>query len=265
MAGFERPGFNGAGTATDEDEDRARRPHGHRARRRGYAGDGGGDDGDDGYGPRGKRRWPIVTMSLVLLALLLGGGAYGAWYYNQQQFFVGQQGGYVAIFRGTNESIAGINLSSLVTRSTLPVGQLGLSDQDSIAQTISKSSLTDATALIDTLQGQADQCHQQWTALVAWQSASVRYQQALVAAKKAKSKAPVKGNPGPEPAVPDAADCAPAAEFGITSGLPGQPSTTPTITTPTTTTTPPPAPSTTAAKPTATPRTTKTTATKAPA
>jgi PPM family protein phosphatase len=237
--GFERTGFDGAGTAADEDDVRpGRRRAGQHARRNRYADeddDGNGEDG--GYSQRGRRRWPIVKLTLVLLVLLLGGGAYGAWWYNQQQFFVGQQGGYVAIFRGTNQSIAGISLSSLVSRSKLPVGQLGSSDQGVIAQTISKSSLTEAQALITTLQAKVDQCHNQWTALVNWETASVNYQQALAAAHKAKSKAPVKGNPGPMPAVPDAADCAPAAEFGITSGLPGQPGT-PTTTTPTPTPTP---------------------------
>jgi PPM family protein phosphatase len=231
--GFERTGFDGAGTATDEDDDRLGRPRtGQHARRHRHAGDGDGGDGeDDAYGQRGKRRWPIVKMTVVLLVLLLGGGAYGAWWYNQRQYFVGQQDGFVAIFRGTNQSIAGISLSSLVSRSALPVGQLGVSDQGAIAQTISKSSLTDARALVDSLQAQVSQCHQKWEALVSWQSAEVKYQQAVAAAQKRKSKIPPKGNPGAMPPVPDAADCAPAAEFGITSGLPGQASTaTPTAT-----------------------------------
>jgi serine/threonine protein phosphatase PrpC len=238
-AGFERTGFDGAGTATDEDEDRpARRRAGAHARHR-YAGEGDDGDGEDGdYSQRGKRRWPIVTMALVLLVLLLGGGAYGAWWYNQQQYFVGQQGGFVAIFRGTNQSIAGISLSSLMSRSALPVSELGATDQAVIAQTISKSSLTEAQALVTSLQTEASQCHQKWTALVNWQTQSVQYQQAVAAAHKAKSKVTPKGNPGPMPATPDAADCAPAAEFGITSGLPGQPGSTPP---PTPATTPTPA------------------------
>ena len=95
----------------------ARRPAqggrgGHRARRRDY-------DEDDDYGRRGRRRWPIVSAALVLLVLLVGGGAYGSWRYNQSQYYVGEQDGFVAIFRGTNQSLAGISLSSLVQRTTL--------------------------------------------------------------------------------------------------------------------------------------------------
>ncbi len=54
--------------------------------------------------------------------------------------------------RGTNQSVAGISLSTLLTRSTLKVSQLGLTDQGTITQTISKGSVNDAKALIDTLQ-----------------------------------------------------------------------------------------------------------------
>ena len=68
----------------------------------------------------------------------------------------GVQDGYVAVFQGTNQSLAGMSLSKLLTRSTLQVSQLGLNDQNTLAQTISKSSVTDAKNLIDGLQNQVD-------------------------------------------------------------------------------------------------------------
>jgi len=233
-ADFDRLGVDADGTA---DEDPGGGRHRHRSRR-----DlGEDDDGSDDYSHRGKRRWPIVTTSLVLLVLLLGGGAYGAWWYNEQQFYVGAQNGYVAIFRGTNQSLAGINLSSLLTRSTLPVAQLGTTDQGTLASTISKSSLADAESLIDGLKTEVDQCHAGWQALVTWQAKNVSYHNLLARAAaskaKVKPKVPASDNPGPMPATPEAADCAPAAEFGITaSQLPG--ATTTTTPAPTTTATP---------------------------
>ena len=129
-----------------------------------------------------------MTGALVLLVILLGGGAYGAWWYNQQQYYVGVHDGYVAIFRGTNQSVAGISLSSLLTPSTLKVSQLGTNDQGTISQTISKGSVADAEALITQLQSGVDQCHAQWTALATWQAQSVKYQADLAAAAKSKSK-----------------------------------------------------------------------------
>jgi protein phosphatase len=170
--------------------------------------------------------------------LLLGGGAYGAWWYNQQQYYVGVQDGYVAVFQGTNQSLAGMSLSKLLTTSTLKVSQLGLTDQNSLTQTISKSSVGDATTLIDGLQTQANVCHNQWTALAAWQAKSVSYNAAVAKDKASKAKpkptVPASEAPGPQPPAPDPDNCAPASAFGIpASALPGSqpvaPATTPTV------------------------------------
>jgi serine/threonine protein phosphatase PrpC len=234
-ASFERPDFDALGIDRDNPEDDDLVGRHHRRRSRDEDEDQGG--GDDDYGHHGRRRWPIVSASLVLLVLLLGGGAYGAWWYNQQQYYVGVQDGYVAIFHGTNQSLAGISLSSLLSRSTLPLGQLGTTDQGTLSNTISKSSLADAKSLIDGLQTEVNQCSQEWTALAAWQAKNVTYQglraASLASKAKVKPKVPASDNPGPMPAAPDAADCAPAAEFGIlATQLPG---TTTTTTTPTTT------------------------------
>jgi serine/threonine protein phosphatase PrpC len=241
-AAFERPGgFLADDDDTDdlEDDDRGRRRGGHRAKRRRY-------DGDDDYAAHGKRRWPVVTGALVLLVLLLGGGAYGFWRYNQGQYYVGvDQSGYVSIFRGTNQNLAGISLSSLVQRSTLPASELRASDQTTLSQTISQSSLTNAHQLIDQLQGQADDCKQQWQAVAAWQAKNTTYQADLAAAAKSKGKikVPASANPGPQPSAPSAATCAPATAFGITTSA----------SQPTVSATPTPTPTTSTAKPSTSP------------
>ena len=249
-SGFETDGYGGRGDGFGDghfdtkgfervpgDEDEYDEPgggrHGHRGSRDRYD-----DDDDDDYGHRRRRRWPIVTGSLVLLVLLLGGGAYGAWWYNQQQYYVGVQDGYVSVFQGTNQSLAGMSLSKLLTRSTLKVSQLGLDDQNTLAQTISKGSVGDATALIDGLQSQSNLCQKQWTALAAWQAKTVSYNAAVARVKASKAKpkptVPASAAPGPRPASPDLDSCAPASAFGIpASALPGSqpvaPATTPPV------------------------------------
>jgi serine/threonine protein phosphatase PrpC len=213
-AAFDRPaGF------LDDDQDEApnndrggRRGGGHRAKHHRY-------DEDDDYAPHGKRRWPIVTASLVLLVLLLGGGFYGFWQYNQSQYYVGvDANGYVSIFRGTNQSLAGISLSSLVQRSTLKVSELRSTDQASLTQTITQGSVNNAQLLIDQLQSQVNDCRQQWQTVAAWPAKHVSYQTQLANAAKSKGKikVPASANPGPQPSAPEAANCAPAAAFGIT-------------------------------------------------
>jgi hypothetical protein len=140
-----------------------------------------------------------VTGALVLLVILLFGGAYAAWSYNQQQYYVGAQDGYVSIFQGTNESLFGFNLSSLLTPSMLKVSQLSTADRSAISQTVAEGSVAKAESVVDQLQNKVDSCRTEWTALATWHSRSV----------------------GPMPPVPKAADCAPAAAFGIpASALP---------------------------------------------
>ncbi len=203
---------------------RPRRPGGHRAGRRDY-------DEDDDYRRRGKRRWPIVSAALVLLVLLVGGAGYGFWRYNQSQYYVGEQDGFVAIFRGTNQSLAGISMSSLVQRTTLSVSQLTSGDQASVTQTISQGSVNNAELVVDQLKTHAADCQQQWSSLAEWQTKNATYQRELVAARGTKIKVPAQDNPGIEPTPADP-DCAPAAAFGIpASALPTvQASATPSVT-----------------------------------
>jgi protein phosphatase len=195
--------------------DRSRRRGGQRGKHRGY-------DEDDDYERRGKRRWPIVSAALLLLVLLIGGGGYGFWRYNQTQYYVGEEGGFVAIFRGTNQNLAGISMSSLVQKTTLSVSQLTISDQTSVTQTISQGSVTAAQQVVDQLKTHANDCQQQWQALATWQTRNTRYQTEVARAGKSdgKIKVPAQDNPGMEPTPADP-DCAPSAAFGIpASALP---------------------------------------------
>ena len=151
---------------------------------------------------QGGRGWPIVTSALVLLVLLIAGAGVGFWQYNQSQYYVGvTSDGYVAIFRGTNQSLAGISLSSLLTQSTLKASMLTSSDQATLQQTISTSSVSDAQQRIDQLVAEADQCQQTYQHLATWQSENLAYENYLVAkveATKSHAKAPaVVNNPGP--------------------------------------------------------------------
>jgi PPM family protein phosphatase len=175
------------------------------------------DDEDDDYAEHRepKRRWPIVTTLLVVLVLLIGGGLYGGWRYVQGQYYIGVQDGNVAIYRGVNQNLAGISLSSLFERSGVPVQQVAASSQSTISQTIPESSLADARNAVGQISQTIAQCRSQYEKLVAWQAAESKYQTELAQDKQRKVKTAAPTNPGLEPDAPSAATCAPASAFGI--------------------------------------------------
>jgi hypothetical protein len=153
--------------------------------------------------------------------ILVAGGGYGFWRYNQNQFYVGiDKNGNVSVFRGTNQSLIGINLSSLYSESGLKASMLNASDQAALAQTISQSNASDAHQKINQLSGEATHCQQTYQELAAWQRGSLAYQsyqtaKALAVRHKTKPPAPV-ANPGPMPTqLPDADACAPSTAFGV--------------------------------------------------
>ncbi|WP_018217830.1 PP2C family protein-serine/threonine phosphatase [Salinispora vitiensis] len=100
--------------------------------------------GDDE--PERRRRRPIrlAAVSLALL-LLLGGTLYGWWSYTQRQYYVGAtESGQVAVFRGVEGQIAGIDLSAVHSTSSAELDDLTLAAQEQVKQGIPAKSEADA-------------------------------------------------------------------------------------------------------------------------
>jgi serine/threonine protein phosphatase PrpC len=176
------------------------------------------DDDDDDDLPEGqirRRRLPIVTSVLVLFALLLIGGGFAGYQYVQSQYYVGEDSGHVAIFRGVNQNIAGIGLSSLYKRTGIIFNQVSGQYADQISQTISVSNLSQAWQTVNTIRYSVNSCHQEWVALKTWKAKEEIYRNAL-AQKHAHPKAriTVPPNPGVEPVTPGN-ECAGSSAFGI--------------------------------------------------
>jgi len=82
------------------------------------------DDDAEGEFPQSRRRWPLVTSILVVLVLVIAGGLYAGYRSTQGQYYLAEDAGQISIFRGINEKIAFISLSSVYARTGVPVSHL---------------------------------------------------------------------------------------------------------------------------------------------
>jgi serine/threonine protein phosphatase PrpC len=137
---------------------------------------------DEGIRPR--RRWPIVTSLVALLLIVIVGGGYGGWRYTQDQYYVGTSDGKIAIFRGINEAVAGINLSHVYQRTAIPLSGVPTIDLQSIQGTIPATSLADAQRIVGNIRSDYQTCLNAYAKLAAYKQARAKYHAALSAYRK---------------------------------------------------------------------------------
>ncbi|SCE79975.1 PP2C family protein-serine/threonine phosphatase [Micromonospora chokoriensis] len=88
---------------------------------------------DDDESDRPKRR-PVRTAAMALaLLVIVGGAGFGGWTYTQRQYYVGAtEEGQVAVFRGVQGQIAGMDLSTVHRRSGTRLDDLTVAAQDTV-------------------------------------------------------------------------------------------------------------------------------------
>lgn len=125
-----------------------------------------GDDGDDARvelaeeddgRARRTRRIRRGIGAFVIVAVLVAGG-YAAYAWSQTQYFVAAEAGKVTIFRGVSQDLGPISLHSVELRSEIPVSELPVDIQASVASTIPATDLADAVSKVGTLRSEADRC-----------------------------------------------------------------------------------------------------------
>jgi len=106
--------------------------------------------------PPSRARWLWRGIGVVVAAALVWGIGSAAYAWTQRQYYVGTSGDAVAIYKGVNQRLGPINLSSLHTAVTdLPVAALAPVYQDQVDETITADDLPQAEAIVDRLRTNA--------------------------------------------------------------------------------------------------------------
>jgi protein phosphatase len=169
----------------------------------------------DAAEPAGRRRWPIVTTALLVLVAVIIGGGYIAWRWSQDQYYVATGAkDQVVIYRGINQRIAGISLSSPYELTGIPLAQVPSNYQQTVKTAYASGGLPEVQKVVGNIRTAVKLCQQQYAALQQWVTAENAYTAEVAQAKR--QKKPTAGIPGPGPQPSGAAATCPSSqEFGI--------------------------------------------------
>ena len=91
-------------------------------------------------------------------AVVVAGGSYAAYAWTRQQYYIGSLEGQVTVFRGVDQNLGPISLSSPDEETDIPVADLPDSYQRSLEDGIGVSGRTEAGERVDDLRLQATAC-----------------------------------------------------------------------------------------------------------
>ena len=129
------------------------------------------------------------------MAVILGGG-YIAWRWSQDQYYVAADRGQVAIYRGINQRIAGISLSSPYKLTAIRLAQVPSNYQQTVKTAYATGSLSQVEQTVGNIQAAVTQCQQQYTALRDWVSAENTYNALVATAKRRGGRRTASPSPG---------------------------------------------------------------------
>jgi hypothetical protein len=118
---------------------------------------------------RRRRRWPLMTTLVGLFVVLSGAGIFVGYQYVHSQYYVGTKNGKVVIFRGLDQQIFGMSLSSVYQSTNLPVSGLMSTDVQAIHQ-LSTGSLSQAKTLVSNITDDYRKCQRAYAAVRHWEA-----------------------------------------------------------------------------------------------
>ncbi len=101
---------------------------------------------------RVRRRKITWLAGIILLVVTIAGGAFFGYQWTQTRYFVGVDGGNVAIFQGVQQDLGPITMSSVYEDTDVEISKLRVYDRQQVEQTISATSLEDAKLIVKRLQ-----------------------------------------------------------------------------------------------------------------
>ena len=110
-------------------------------------------------GPPSRRGTVLRVAAAVLVAVVVvAGGSYAAYAWTRQQYYIGSLDGQVTVFRGVDQDLGPISLSSPEEETGIPVSDLPDSYQRSLEEGIGVSGREEADERVDELRLQATAC-----------------------------------------------------------------------------------------------------------
>jgi protein phosphatase len=98
----------------------------------------------------------LAAGALLVVGLLVG--ALGFLWWLSSQWYVGSQTGYVAVFQGVPQSLAGLPLSRTTSQTALPLAVLPYYDQQQVERTIDAATEAEAQRIVTDLEAKAAAC-----------------------------------------------------------------------------------------------------------
>jgi protein phosphatase len=100
---------------------------------------------------RARRRRVVWLVVLILAIAAIVGGLFAAYSWTQSHYYVGESNGRVAVYRGVQQNIGPISLSSVYQSTAIEVSSLPAYQQQTVAATINADNLRDALNIVDRL------------------------------------------------------------------------------------------------------------------
>ncbi|GAA1149052.1 PP2C family protein-serine/threonine phosphatase [Ornithinicoccus hortensis] len=115
-----------------------------------------GDEGEglelaeegDGTGPMAWIRRTLIGLAILLV---VAGGGWATYDWSQRQYFVGEDDGHVAIFRGVSQDLGPIELSTVEEVTDIEVSALPTYYQQEVRGSLSADDLAGAEAIVEEL------------------------------------------------------------------------------------------------------------------